>query len=188
MAPESDQDLMSRRQPQPKLAPTPMRGSDGVKETLLGTLLNVRAIVGEMVDDFQASDRFFKYKAGVVASWALLSVLTVIIACPSAKTGPTNDLNARVKIQQVASLDKQFTAIYVENLGEDDWGDTLYKLNTIYTAATPGLRANGGKTVLTLDKFASADGKAPPAEMKPQRLEIRCNRGTAEIDLTLPQQ
>lgn len=174
---------MRQRQAQVKIAPGPRPRKEAIQEALLDGVLNAKAIALEMVADFKASDRYFKYKAAVVASWIALSLLTIGIACPSAEVGSKNNLDARAWVQKVDALDRKITAIALENEGEDDWGDMILKLDDTFTAALPGLRARGGKTVVTLEKFVGAAGDSPPLDLKPRRLEIRCDRGTVVLDL-----
>jgi len=168
---------------QPKLAPKePSDKKAAAKEVFLDVLYDAKSLVLEMVDDFKASDRFFKYKAGVIGSWVLLSVLAMIIACPSNPGMRSNSLDARILIKQVPALDRSITALYIENTGDDDWGDALLKLNNVFTHSIPDLKA-GAKAVVTIEKFSGPGGKTPPSDLKPQKLEITCKRGNTTIDL-----
>ena len=175
---------VERRQAQVKIAPAPLSRQEAAKEAFLDLVLNARSIALEMLGDFKASDRYFKYRAAVVGSWVVLSLATIFIACPSAKMGPDNALQARAWVQRVEALDRRITAIALENQSDGDWGDMLLKLNNTFTAAIPGLRARGGKTVVTLDKFVGAEGTSPPPDLTPQRLEIRCGRGAVTLELS----
>ncbi len=174
---------MSQRQAQVKIAPGPRPRNEAIQEALLDALLNARAIALELVADFKASDRYFKYKAAIVVSWVLLSLLTIGIACPSADVSPKNSLDARAWVQKVDALDRKITAIALENESKDDWGVMILKLDNAFTAALPGLRARGGKTVVTLEKFVGIEGDSPPLDFRPQHLEIRCDRGSVVLDL-----
>ncbi len=89
-SPASSPGFRSAMQPDVKLAPGPRDTKTALTEGALDALYNVRAIAEEFVEDFRNSDRFFKYKAGVVASWSLMTLLTLILACPSAHQAPTN--------------------------------------------------------------------------------------------------
>ncbi len=152
------------------------------KERAIETLLTAKSLALELVEDFRASDRFFKYKAGVIALWLTLSAATVVIACPSASHGPTNSLGAVVKVEQVVALDRNIPVIYIENTSGDDWGDLFVKVNSVYSVAVPGVRA-GIKTVVQFDKLINSEGRTAPADLKPQLIELRCNEGEATIDL-----
>jgi hypothetical protein len=178
------QEFQSVLKPKPKLvASDPKDKTEAAKEAFLDTVLNAKSLALEMLEDFRASDRFFKYKAAVLGTWVFLSIATVIVACPSAETAPTNELNARTRIQKVAALDRQITALFIENGGETEWGDLLLKLNGTYSAAVPGIPA-GRSAVIQIDKFSASDGKTPPESLIPQRLDISCSQGEATIDLT----
>jgi hypothetical protein len=172
------------RQAQVRIAPGPRPRKEALKEAMLDGILNARSIALEMLADFRASDRFFKYKAAVVASWLALSLFTVVIACPSAEVGSDNSLDARAWVQKVDALDRKITAIALENQSDEDWGDMLLTLDNSFTAALPGLRARGGKTVVTLENFVGVEGNSPPVDFKPQQLEIRCSRGSVLLELT----
>src|SRR5689334_975438 len=58
--------------------------------------LNAASIAKEAWADFRASDRFFKMKAGIVAGWAVLAALGLVIACPGSTIFANNDLHARL--------------------------------------------------------------------------------------------
>jgi phage tail protein X len=177
-------DERSRREPRLKLVSRPASRGEAAKEFLVDAALNAKAVLGEFVEDFQSRDRFFKYKAGVVAGWTLLSALSLFLACPGAPgEGDSNDLDAKVNVQEVMGGEKAITAIYIGNQGTADWGDTFVRLNNVYTAALPDVKA-GTHVVLTVTKFSSSDGRTPPPEMKPQRIDIRCKAGEASFDLT----
>jgi hypothetical protein len=163
----------------------PRDGKEAAKEVFLDTILNAKTIALEMIDDFRASDRFFKYKAGVVAGWVLLSVATLFIACPPAREGSSNELDASVRVQQVSALDRQITTLVIENQSSDDWEVVLLKLNNVYSAALPSIAA--GKSVpVQLSKFSDTGGKTPPDNLRPQKLELRCSEGEATFDLSAP--
>ena len=175
-----------RREPQLKLVSRPATRGEAVKEFFVDAALNLKSVVAEFVDDFRNSDRFFKYKAGVIASWALLSALSLFVACPGPQGPGANDLQAKVRVQEVTGGEKVITAIYIGNGSDEAWGDTFVKLNNVYTAALPDVKAHS-HVVLTVTKFTSADGRTPPPEMKPQRIDIRCKAGEVVLDLTQPQ-
>ncbi|MGI5863600.1 MAG: hypothetical protein ACOX6T_16305 [Myxococcales bacterium] len=169
---------------QPKVVGSPRDKKEAAKEAFLDTILNAKSMVLEIVEDFRASDRFFKYKAGVVAGWVLMSLVSLFVACPSSKqVEDTNELNARVRVQQVDALDRKITALYVENRSDVDWEVVLLQLNSTYHAAVPAIPA-GRRAVVQLDKFSGLDGKTPPESLRPQKLEIRCTQGEATVLLT----
>jgi hypothetical protein len=176
----------SPTRPQPKLAPRePGTRQEAAKEAFLDVIYNARSMAAELVDDFRASDRFFKYKAGVLFLWALLIMTAMAVSCPATSEfdEPSNSLDAKVLVKKVGKLDGSFTAILIENSSGKDWGDTLLKLNNTYTHALADLQA-GTKAVVQIDKFSGPGGSTPPPDLKVQKLEITCKRGHTEIDLT----
>ena len=61
------------------------------------TALNVVSILRETWEDFRNADRYFKFKAAILAAaWAVLSLAGVFVACPGAPTlvGPSRSLGA----------------------------------------------------------------------------------------------
>ncbi len=169
--------------PQPKIAPkAPETRQEAAKEAFLDVVFNAKSMGLELIDDFRASDRFLKYKLAVIAGWLLLTVVALYVSFPRIDSEPTNALDARILVNKVPALDKQLTAIYIENRSEKDWGDTLLKLNGTYTHALADLKA-GDKVVVTLNKFSGRDGATPPESLSLQRLEIKCLQGKTEIDL-----
>ena len=181
MSPDSND-----RQPQPKLAPkSPETRQEAAKEAALDVFYNAKSMAMDMVDDFRASDRFFKYKAGVIGTWALLAVMAMFVSCPQPKTGEQrNSLDARVLVKQVPALDRTITALYIENTSSSDWGVTVLTLNNSFTHALADVKA-GAKAVVQMDKFSGQGGKTPPADTKPQKLDIHCSQGDTSIDLTV---
>jgi hypothetical protein len=174
------------RRPQPKIAPQgPDTRQAAAKEAFLDVFYNAKSMAGDMVDDFRASDRFFKYKASVIGSWVLLTVLALFVSCPTGNPQEqSNSLDARVLIKQVPALDRNITALYIENSSGDNWGVTVLTLNNSFTHALADLKA-GAKAVVTLEKFSGTGGKTPPPDTRPQKLDIKCDRGSVSIDLTL---
>lgn len=169
--------------PQPKIAPKePESRQDAAKEAFLDVVFNAKSMGLELVDDFRASDKFFKYKVSVILGWVVLTLLALWVSYPRFEREPSNDLEARVLITKVPALDKQLTAIFIENRSESDWGDTLLKLNNTYTHSVADIKA-GAKPVVTLNKFSGPDGASPPDDLKLQKLEIKCVQGRTEIDL-----
>lgn len=184
MPPNEQKGFVTR--PQPKIAPKdPETRQDAAKEAFLGVFYDAKTMALDLVDDFRASDRFFKYKAAVIGGWAMLSLMALVVACPSRQVRDevANSLDARVLIKQVPALDRTITAIYIQNDSGDDWGDTLLKLNNTFTHALADLKA-GSKAVVTLEKFSGPSGAQPPPGTRPQKLEITCRQGRTEIDLT----
>ena len=176
--------LRSRAQPELKLTPAPPADRKAAaREAVIEAAFNVKAIAQEFIDDFQASDKYFKYKAGVLSGWVAMSLLTLALACPSASQGPSNSLSAEVKVSQVATLESSRSVLLIQNKSADPWSEVRLTLNGSYTTALPAVVAHG-KAVIEVRKFIGADGNPPPTEMKPTRLEIRTLSGETSVDLS----
>lgn len=129
-----------------------------LKEGAIDTLLNSVSILSELADDFRSSDRFFKYKAGVLITWLLLSVSSVGVACGN--QGPTNDINAVL----VVGGDAARPIYLVKNESLEVWQDVEVSVNGQYRATLAQMEANGGSIALSSAVlFDQAGAKAPSA-------------------------
>ena len=127
-----------------------------IKEGAVDTLLNSVSILSELADDFRTSDRFFKYKAGVLLVWLMLSVTSVGVACGN--QGPTNDINAVL----VTGGDAAKPIYLVKNESLEVWQDVEVLVNGQYRATLAQMEANGGSIALSpAVLFDLAGAKAP---------------------------
>jgi hypothetical protein len=127
-----------------------------IQEGAVDTLLNSVSILAELADDFRTSDRFFKYKAGVLVAWLLLSVTSVGVACGN--QGPTNDINAVL----VVGGDSTRPIYLVKNESLEPWQDVEVLVNGHYRATLALMEANGGSIALSpAVLFDPAGAKAP---------------------------
>jgi hypothetical protein len=147
-----------REQP---LAAAPKQKLDkrAIKEGAVDTLLNSVSILGEIAEDFRTSDRFFKYKAGVLVAWLVLSVTSVGVACGD--TGPTNDINAALVMGGEAGR-----SIYlVKNESLEPWQDVEVLVNGAYRATLAQMEANGGSIALSPAVLFDSSGAKAPANL-----------------------
>src|SRR4051812_33234843 len=72
--PEAFKALSAARMAGIKQAEKPRTFGEKVKAVAADVTLNTWALLKQIGRDFKNSDRFFKYKAGIVAAWLLLSV------------------------------------------------------------------------------------------------------------------
>jgi hypothetical protein len=152
-----------------------------LRETVIEAWYGAREVVEGFVSDFSSRDRFFKYKVGIVGVWALLSLTTLGVACPS--QGGANRLGARVRPEKVVD---QYS-ILVRNESDVKWDDVRITVNNRYTAYTSHI-APGDHITLTLWQFTGDSGQVPPKGMQPQIIAIRCAQGTYERDLSVPEE
>lgn len=150
------------------------------KEMALEAFYSAKALAEQFIDDFRSRDRFFKYKAGIIAAWVGVSALSLGVSCGG---GPKeNALHARTQLTQV--LDDQ--TLLVRNDSTSDWKEVHLTLNDRFTAYTPEIAA-GGKFVIAVKQFVGPEGEVPARDLKPHFLKVSCSEGTDLLDLTAPQ-
>ncbi|HZI11476.1 MAG TPA: hypothetical protein VE153_13925, partial [Myxococcus sp.] len=84
-------------------------------------LLNGLSILKEMLGDFRQQDRFFKYKASIVAGWLALTVASFAIACPGSSV-ETGDMDARLVLSD--KLDRP--SLTILNESKEPWQDVTF--------------------------------------------------------------
>ncbi|MFT3708533.1 MAG: hypothetical protein QM817_12850 [Archangium sp.] len=148
-----------------------------LKEGAADTLLNSISILGEVVEDFRNSDRFFKYKAMVLSMWFLLMIGAFGIACPS--TGPSNDISAVL----VVSSDSGGKQIYmVKNEGTDVWQDVEIVVNGQYRSTQTQMAEGGNLTLSSAVLFDDA-GKRAPSAISITDIVVKVREPEAEVPL-----
>src|SRR5262249_18392341 len=101
-----------------------------LKSEAENTALNLLARARDGLDSFRSSDRFVKYKAGIVAAWFLISVATLVWAPPSS-SGGDNSLGATLVVTTV--LDHP--VYMVKNESSRTWREVVVVVNRTYRAA-----------------------------------------------------
>jgi hypothetical protein len=164
-------------QPLEGAAPKPLTKA-GVKEGATETLLNSVGLLSDIIDDFRSSDRFFKYKAMVVATWLMLSVSSAIVACPG-KEGPTNDINAAL----VVGGEGDHPIYMVKNDGEKPWQDVEITVNGTYRAVQGSVKANGDSITLSPVMLFDQKGNKAPSTLVITDIEVHSGDpdGTAKL-------
>jgi hypothetical protein len=147
-----------REQP---LAPEAKKKLDkaAIKEGALDTLLNSVSILSEIVEDFRSSDRFFKYKFGVLIVWLMLSVSSVTVACGN--RGPTNDIHAAL----IRAGEADRPIYLVKNESTETWQDVEVLVNGTYRATLATMEANGGSIALSSAVLFDEAGKKAPSAL-----------------------
>lgn len=140
------------------------------------TALNLLSILRQLWGDFLSSDRFFKYKAAIVASWLAVSLGTIFVACPQG--GAKNPLGARL-IDHRSAIDGSL-AISVRNQSEDTWRNVLLLVNGSYRAAQPAVEPGGILTV-TPRQLSTPSGDPAPLQLQAVEVELRTSEGHATL-------
>jgi hypothetical protein len=148
-----------------------------VKERAIDTVLNSVSILSEIVEDFRNSDRFFKYKAGVLGVWFVFVVSAFGVACPSA--GPRNDIDAHLVVGGDASA-----PIYmVQNESRKPWTDVEIVVNGAYRATMSTLAPEGGSITLTPAVLFDETGKRAPGDLVITEILVKVGEPDAEVAL-----
>ncbi|MBN1205626.1 MAG: hypothetical protein JXB05_11970 [Myxococcaceae bacterium] len=140
--------------------------------------LNGLSILKEMLQDFRTSDRFFKYKAGIVGGWVFISVLSIVIACPGQGL-KTAELGARVTVLPNPDRPQAAPSLTVTNTDEDPWENVVFTVNGKYKAIVDKIDA-GGIFTLTPKSLLSPTGPMPSDE-RFTNAEMRTDDGKAEL-------
>lgn len=136
--------------------------------------LNALSIVKEMVGDFRQRDRFFKYKAGIVASWLALTVASFAIACPGSSMR-TGDMDARL----VLSDKLDWPSVTIWNESKKAWKDVTLIVNGQYRAAVPSVAA--GEFITITPKQLMGNSGTAPADLRFEALEMRSSDDSANL-------
>jgi hypothetical protein len=148
-------------------APEPKRAMsrERLQEGAVDILLNSVSILGEVIEDFRSSDRFFKYKALVLAAWLALAFGAVGVA--SYTTGPGNDIAARLITGGDGS------SYLVSNESSDDWQDVEITVNGAWRATESRVRASGGTVALNPAVIFDARGNRAPSSLDITDIQVR---------------
>ena len=144
--------------------------------TLVG---RAKALGTEMAHEIRRSNRYTKMRAAVIGGWALLSILTLWIACPS--SGPSNSLGAEVQL-----LSDSFVGgsqLLVRNDSSDLWTDIVLTLDDTWKYEKKTLRPHD-HLVLSVSQFRRG-AEAPPSDYRPRLLEIECGQGRFSTPIEL---
>lgn len=135
-----------------------------------------RDLAVDLADGFRKSDRTFKQRTALVATWTVLALMSVWIACPP--SGPTNALGALARLDTGGIMGNQ---VLVHNDGRALWTDVRFTLDDGWRLERRTVRA-GDKLVLSVSAF-SRDGSQAPSDLLPRQLTIECAEGTAVAPL-----
>ena len=151
--------------------------SKRLQEGAVDTLLNSVSILGEVIEDFRSSDRFFKYKALVLGLWLLLAVGAFGVACPT--SGPSNDIAASL----IVSGDAAKPIYMVKNESSDVWQDVEIVVNGSYRATMSKMPGEGGSATLSPAVLFDDQGKRAPSNLRITEIVVKVRNPEAEVPL-----
>lgn len=135
-------------------------------------------------EQLKAADPVLKKKAGIAGTWLVLSLAALTIALTPYCGDGVKEMDARLRIQQVARLNQNITAFYLENTGRALWDKVELTLNDSYQLLMPSV-APGQNMVAQLDRFKKNDDSNEwvPDELPLSTLRLRCTAGEITFDL-----
>ncbi|MEW5741119.1 MAG: hypothetical protein AB1938_19510 [Myxococcota bacterium] len=168
----------ARAQPIPE-APAPKKATrEKLKEGAADTILNSVSILGEVLEDFRTSDRFFKYKAMVLTLWFALTVGAFGVACP-ADDGPSNEIEAKL----VVATEGSSPVYMVKNESNDVWENVEIIVNGGYRSTMATMEAMGGNITLSPAVLFDANGKRAPSTLQITDITVQVGEPEATVVL-----
>lgn len=165
----------------PELAAAANRVKEGVRDLARGAVGAAGEVATDLADGYRKSTRYFKLRAAIVGTWALLSLVTLWASCPPSE-GPSNALGARVQLLSRTERGALMgTQVYVENDSRKLWKDVVLTLDGGWRYERRTVRP-ADKLVVSLTQFKK-DGVAAPAELEPRTLTIECDQGRVTAPL-----
>jgi hypothetical protein len=156
------------------------RVKEGVRDLARGAVDAAGDLAADLAAGYRRSTRYFKLRAAVVGTWALLSVVTLWAACPS--SGPTNALGAKVQLLSRSERGALMgTQVFVENDSRRIWTDVVLTIDGGWRYERKTLRPQD-KLVVSITQFRK-DGASAPAELDPRTLTIECDEGRVTTPL-----
>ncbi len=152
--------------------PSPLNAALRVKDMAVD-------LAGDLADGYRKSTRYARLRGAVVASWVLVSVLLMWIACPSGD--PSNSLGAKAVLSEGLLGEK---SVLVWNDSDEMWNDVTVTLDGKWEWKTSQVRP-GEKQSLRPDHFKHYD-VAAPSDLSPRSLAIECRQGSATLSLVAP--
>ena len=167
--------------PSPAPRPDPLAAAHRVKDLALGAAQTAQTAAMDAARDlaqrYEKSSRYFKLRAAVVASWALLSALALWLACPS--SGPRNGLGAEAQLADSILG----TQVLVRNESDRTWTEVVLVLDGTWRYERKRTVRGGDKVVVSVGEFRRGD-EAAPKDLRPRQLGVQCEQGDATLSLS----
>jgi hypothetical protein len=156
------------------------RVKDGVRDLALGAIGAAGDLASELAENYRRSTRYFKLRAAVVGTWALLSAVTLWAACPS--SGPSNALGAEAQLLSREEPGVLIgTQVLVKNDSAQIWTDVVLTLEGGWRYEKKTVRPQD-KLVVSITQF-KREGASAPADLEPRSVTIECEEGRVTAPL-----
>ncbi len=156
------------------------RVKDGVRDLARGALGAAGDLASDLAEAYRKSTRYVRLRSAVIASWLLLSIVTLWAACPS--SGPVNTLGAEAQLLSRSDPGMLLgTQVFVANESGKVWTDVVLTLDGGWRYEKKTIRP-GDKLVVSIGEFKK-DGAGAPGELEPRSVTIECEQGRATAPL-----
>ena len=135
-----------------------------------------RDLAGDVSDTYRKTNRYLRLRAAIVGGWVLLALVALYTSCPS--SGPSNELGADVTLLPETIVGQQ---ISVSNGSKEMWTEVKLTLDGQWKHEIRTIRA-GQNVVVGVTSF-KRDGAPAPQDLKPRKIEIDCDQGSADLSL-----
>jgi len=166
----------SRMQPLDSVSTSKKLTKAKLQEGFVDTLMNSVSILAEMMEDFRSSDRFFKYKAGVLGVWLFMTVSTFAVACPG--QGPSNDIDA----QLIVGTGSSGQVYSVKNASNARWLTVKVVVNSAYVTTLNQVEQNG-QVPLYPSVLYDTNGAHAPAELYISDIVVDVDEPSGQVHL-----
>jgi hypothetical protein len=166
---------MKEARPDPAVAAH--RVKEGVRDLARSAVGAAGDLASDVATGYRKSTRYFRLRAAVIATWAVLSLVTFWGACPS--SGPANALGAKAKLLAGSIMGSQ---VFVENESDRLWREVVVTLDGGWRFEKRTVRPSESFVVPT-NRFTKDGATAPPG-LSPKSITIECTEG--RITLPLP--
>jgi len=136
-------------------------------------LFRARQLALESWHDFRRRDRWFQWKVGVVAAWALTSFLAIRVAMDGPGDLAENGLQAYVAMNQTSMS----WGLLVHNRSDEDWHEVRIVLEGGWVHERPTIAA-GERVVLSPSQFVR-EGIPATAELEFSSVVVETDDGRA---------
>ena len=136
-----------------------------------------RDLASDVTDQYRETNRYLRLRAAIVGAWVLLALVSLYAACPS--SGPTNSLGADVTLLPETIVGQQLS---VSNGSREMWTEVRLTLDGQWTHQVRTIRA-GQNVVVGVSAFKRDGGATAPPDLKPKKIEIDCDQGSATLSL-----
>jgi hypothetical protein len=147
--------------------PSPLAAAARVKDMAMD-------LAGDLAKEYRKSSRNDRLRAAVIGGWALLSLVTLVVAFTSPGG---NSLDAVAQQEQGGLLGTQ---ISVDNHSGKPWTDVTLTLDGGWQYQASTIR---DQLVIAASRFTK-DGASAPETLVPKAITIECAQGSATLSLS----